>query len=73
MAGTQLSGELLDPSSWSAGKDPSLLGAASLLAANLVYNSEPKDGTAIVNASSGLAMLQLLGKEGVSFDAARFQ
>jgi tripartite-type tricarboxylate transporter receptor subunit TctC len=48
-------------------------GAASLLAANLVYNSEPKDGTAIVNASSGLAMLQLLGKEGVSFDAARFQ
>lgn len=48
-------------------------GAASLLAANLVYNSEPKDGTAIVNASSGLAMLQLLDKDGVSFDAARFQ
>jgi tripartite-type tricarboxylate transporter receptor subunit TctC len=48
-------------------------GAASLLAANLVYNSEPKDGTAMVNASSGLPMLQLLGKEGVSFDSARFQ
>ena len=47
-------------------------GAASLLAANQVYNSEPKDGTAIVSASSGLPMLQLLGKEGVSFDAARF-
>jgi tripartite-type tricarboxylate transporter receptor subunit TctC len=48
-------------------------GAASLLAANLVYNSEPKDGTAMVSASSGLPMLQLLGKEGVSFDSARFQ
>lgn len=35
VAGTQLSGELLDLSTWSAGKDPSLLGAASLLAQGL--------------------------------------
>ncbi len=48
-------------------------GAGSMLAANLVYNSEPKDGTAIVTFNSQMVLQQLLSQPGLEFDARRFQ
>lgn len=47
-------------------------GAGSLLAANLVYNTEPKDGTVIGSFNEFLVLQQLLGTEGIQYDAARF-
>lgn len=48
-------------------------GAGSLLAANLTYNSEPKDGTVVVTFNSQMVLQQLLSQPGPDFDARRFQ
>ena len=48
-------------------------GAGSALAANLVFNTEPKDGTVIASINEFLVLQQLLGAPGMEFDAARFQ
>ncbi len=48
-------------------------GGGSLLAANTVYNSEPKDGTAIGMFSSSLVLQQAIGAQGVQFDSAQYQ
>lgn len=47
-------------------------GAGSLIAANLLYNSEPKDGTVFGTISEGLPFQQRLGAEGVQFDSRKF-
>jgi len=47
-------------------------GAGSALAANLVYAVEPKDGTVIGSFNEFLVLQQLLGAEGIQFDAGRF-
>jgi tripartite-type tricarboxylate transporter receptor subunit TctC len=47
-------------------------GAGSALAANLVYAVEPKDGTVIGSFNEFLVLQQLLGAEGIQFDAAKF-
>lgn len=47
-------------------------GAASAIAANVVYSVEPKDGTVIGSFNESLAMQQLLEAEGIQFDAAKF-
>ena len=47
-------------------------GAASAVAANLVYSVEPKDGTVIGSFNESLAMQQLLEAEGIQFDAGKF-
>lgn len=47
-------------------------GAGSLVAANALYATEPRDGTVIGTVSEGLPLLQRLGSKGVLFDAARF-
>jgi tripartite-type tricarboxylate transporter receptor subunit TctC len=48
-------------------------GAASMVAANSVYNLDPKDGTVIANISEGLVLQQAMGLDGIQFDAAKFQ
>jgi tripartite-type tricarboxylate transporter receptor subunit TctC len=48
-------------------------GAGSLLAANQVYKTEAKDGTVIGHIQGGLFLQQLLGLEGVEFDAVKWQ
>jgi tripartite-type tricarboxylate transporter receptor subunit TctC len=47
-------------------------GAASAVAANLVYSVEPKDGTVIGSFNESLAMQQLMEAEGIQFDAGKF-
>jgi tripartite-type tricarboxylate transporter receptor subunit TctC len=47
-------------------------GAGSILAANLVYGTEPKDGTVIASISPNLPLQQALGMDGIQFDAAKF-
>jgi tripartite-type tricarboxylate transporter receptor subunit TctC len=47
-------------------------GAGSILAANLAYSSDPKDGTVIVSMHHNLVLQQALGAAGIQFDAARF-
>jgi tripartite-type tricarboxylate transporter receptor subunit TctC len=46
-------------------------GAASIRAANYVYNVAPKDGTALGIAAQSIAEEQLLGTVGVSYDVTR--
>ncbi len=48
-------------------------GAGGMLAANLVYNTEPRDGTVILSFVSSILLRQLLGQPGVEFDAGQFQ
>ncbi len=48
-------------------------GGGSMLAANTVYNSEPKDGTVIAMYSSDLVLKQAWGAPGVRFDSAKYQ
>jgi tripartite-type tricarboxylate transporter receptor subunit TctC len=48
-------------------------GGGSMLAANTVYNAEPKDGTVIVMFSSGQILKQAWGAPGVRFDSAKYQ
>jgi tripartite-type tricarboxylate transporter receptor subunit TctC len=47
-------------------------GAATMLAANTVYNTEPKDGTVFANFNPQLLLSQAIKAEGVEFDAAKF-
>jgi tripartite-type tricarboxylate transporter receptor subunit TctC len=47
-------------------------GAGTMLAANAVYNVEPKDGTVIAHINSGLSLLQAIGGEGIQFDIEKF-
>jgi len=46
-------------------------GAASIRAANYVYNVAPKDGTALGIVAQSIAEEQLLGTTGVSYDVTR--
>ncbi len=48
-------------------------GGGSMLAANTVYNSEPKDGTVIAMFSSDQVLKQALGAPGVKFDSTKYQ
>ncbi|MFQ5849670.1 MAG: Bug family tripartite tricarboxylate transporter substrate binding protein [Candidatus Binatia bacterium] len=48
-------------------------GGGSMLAANTVYNVEPKDGTVIASFSSTQILRQAWGAPGVKFDAAKYQ
>ncbi len=48
-------------------------GAASLIAANYVYNRAKPDGTTIGNFHGNQIMNQVLGQRGVEFDARRFE
>ncbi|MBI3000377.1 MAG: hypothetical protein HYY46_18275 [Deltaproteobacteria bacterium] len=48
-------------------------GAGQLIAANAVYNLEPKDGTVIGSFSEGLILLQAIGAPGIEFDAGKYQ
>ena len=47
-------------------------GAASIRAANYVYNVAPRDGTALGIVAQSIAEEQLLGTSGVSYDVTRF-
>jgi tripartite-type tricarboxylate transporter receptor subunit TctC len=47
-------------------------GAGGVRAANHAYHVAPKDGTAILAPLQSLATLQLLGKKGLRYDAAKF-
>lgn len=48
-------------------------GAGTMLAANLVSNVEPKDGTVIASINEYLPLQQAIGAPGIEFDAARMQ
>ena len=48
-------------------------GAAGLVAANSIYRAGRPDGLTIVNFQSNQVMGQILGREGVEFDARKFQ
>jgi tripartite-type tricarboxylate transporter receptor subunit TctC len=50
-----------------------ITGGGGLLAANRVYNTEPKDGTVIGTPLEGFPLLDVLGQEGIEFDTAKFQ
>ncbi|MGH7852960.1 MAG: Bug family tripartite tricarboxylate transporter substrate binding protein [Candidatus Binatia bacterium] len=48
-------------------------GAGGLIAANAVYNSEPKDGTVIGSFGETFVLRQAIGAPGIQFDSAKFQ
>lgn len=48
-------------------------GAGTLLAANAVYNSDPKDGTFMGSFNETLVLQQAVGGEGIQFDARKYQ
>jgi tripartite-type tricarboxylate transporter receptor subunit TctC len=48
-------------------------GAGSILAANVLYNAEAKDGTVIATFNESLLLQQLIGAQGIEFDAGKFQ
>ena len=50
-----------------------MTGAGSLIAANHVYKIAKPDGLTIGHFIGGLFLQQLLGKEGIEFDARRFE
>lgn len=50
-----------------------MTGAASLVAANYLYNNAKPDGLIIGNWIGGLVLQQYLGAKGVAFDAAKFE
>jgi tripartite-type tricarboxylate transporter receptor subunit TctC len=47
-------------------------GASSIKAANYLYNIAPKDGSAIGSFNQAIPLRQVLDKDGVEFDAAKF-
>jgi hypothetical protein len=47
-------------------------GGGSMVAANTVYKTEPKDGTVISHFHEQMVLQQALGQQGVEFDARRF-
>ena len=48
-------------------------GAGGLIAANAVYNVEPKDGTVIGSFGETFPLRQAIGAPGIEFDSARYQ
>jgi tripartite-type tricarboxylate transporter receptor subunit TctC len=48
-------------------------GGGGLVAANTVYHGEPKDGTVMLSVTEDLAFQQLMGAEGLEFDASKYQ
>ncbi|HSK31607.1 MAG TPA: hypothetical protein VLA17_16720, partial [Candidatus Limnocylindria bacterium] len=48
-------------------------GAGGLIAANAVYNSEPKDGTVVGSFGETFVLRQALGAPGIQFDSAKYQ
>ena len=46
-------------------------GAGGLIAANAVYNSEPKDGTVIGSFGETFVLRQAIGAPGIQFDTSR--
>ena len=48
-------------------------GAGGLIAANAVYNSEPKDGTVIGSFGETFVLRQAMGAPGIQFDVAKYQ
>src|ERR687898_2164794 len=48
-------------------------GAGGLIAANAVYNAEPKDGTVIGSFGETFPLRQAMGAPGIEFDSARYQ
>ena len=46
--------------------------AGSIATANYIASAAPKDGTEIMTSTSGVFMAQVLGSEGVQYDAADF-
>lgn len=48
-------------------------GGGSMLAANTVFNNEPRDGTVIGAFSSDLVLKQARSEPGIRFDATKFQ
>ncbi|MBM3606857.1 MAG: hypothetical protein FJX29_00170, partial [Alphaproteobacteria bacterium] len=48
-------------------------GAGSLVAANTVYNTSPKDGTALVVFASSVAVEAILGNPSIKFDPLQYQ
>jgi tripartite-type tricarboxylate transporter receptor subunit TctC len=48
-------------------------GAGGLIAANAVYNTEPKDGTVIGSFGETFVLRQALGAPGIQFDSAKYQ
>jgi tripartite-type tricarboxylate transporter receptor subunit TctC len=49
-----------------------MLGAGGLVSASHIYNRAPKDGTVMGNVIGGIVRSQLLGLQGVEFDAGKF-
>ncbi|HEX3244327.1 MAG TPA: hypothetical protein VHX16_02880 [Chloroflexota bacterium] len=47
-------------------------GAGSIVAANAVYSTEPKDGTIIAAFAELVVLSQAAGTEGIQFDSAKF-
>ena len=48
-------------------------GAGGLIAANALYNAEPRDGTVIGSFAETFILRQALGASGIQFDAAKYQ
>jgi tripartite-type tricarboxylate transporter receptor subunit TctC len=48
-------------------------GAGGLIAANAVYNSEPKDGTVIASFGETFVLRQAMGAPGIQFDSGKYQ
>jgi tripartite-type tricarboxylate transporter receptor subunit TctC len=48
-------------------------GAGGLIAANSVYNAEPRDGTVIGSFAETFILRQALGAPGIQFDSAKYQ
>lgn len=48
-------------------------GAGGLIAANAVYNAEPKDGTVIGAFAETFVLRQALGAPGIEFDSAKYR
>jgi tripartite-type tricarboxylate transporter receptor subunit TctC len=48
-------------------------GAGGLIAANTIYNAEPKDGTVIGSFAETFVLRQAMGAPGIQFGAAKYQ
>lgn len=48
-------------------------GAGGLIAANTIYNSEPRDGTVIGSFGETFPLRQAMGAPGIQFDSAKYQ
>ena len=48
-------------------------GAGGLIAANTIYNSEPKDGTVIGSFGETFVLRQAMGAPGIHFDSAKYK